>query len=54
MANYNNFHYGLSLLETMFGISLEESDYEEMALVGWNLIGNKRCKLYRTSVCLEP
>ena len=54
MATFNNFHYGLSLLELMFGLSLDESDYEEIALTGWNLIGNKRCKLYRTSICLEP
>ena len=51
---YNDFHYGLSLLETMFGISISEENYEEIALTGWNLIGNKRCKLYKTSICLEP
>lgn len=54
MAQYNNYHYGLSLLETMFGISIPEEDYEEISLVGWNLIGNKRCKLYKLSVCLDP
>lgn len=54
MATFNNFHYGLSLLELMFGLSLDESDYEEIALTGWNLIGNKRCKLYRASICLKP
>ena len=53
MENYNNYHYGLSLLETMFGISIPEEDYEEISLVGWNLIGNKRCKLYRTSICVD-
>jgi hypothetical protein len=50
----NDFHYGLSLLETMYGINLQEEDYEEIALVGWNLIGNKRSKLYRYSTCIEP
>lgn len=45
--NLNDFHYGLSLCQTLFGIELSEDDYEEMALVGWNLIGNKRTKLYR-------
>lgn len=54
MAQYNNYHYGLSLLETMFGISMKEEDYEEISLIGWNLIGNKRCKLYRASICVEP
>lgn len=51
---YNNFHYGLSLLETMFGLNTQEEDYEEIALIGWELIGNKRCKLYRTSINVEP
>lgn len=51
---YNDFHYGLSLLETMFGLNIQEEDYEEIALVGWELIGNKRCKLYRTSIVVEP
>lgn len=50
----NNFHYGLSLLETMYGINLSEEDYEEIALVAWELIGNKRSKLYRYTVCIEP
>ena len=50
----NNFHYGLSLLETMYGINLSEEDYEEIALVAWGLIGNKRSKLYRYTVCIEP
>ena len=51
---YNNFHYGLSLLDTLYGINLQEETYEEIALVGWNLIGNKRAKLYRYSTCLQP
>lgn len=54
MAQYNNFHYGLSLLDTIFGINLPEETYEEIALTGWSLIGNKRVKLYRYSVCLQP
>lgn len=54
MAQYNDFHYGLSLLDTLYGINLQEETYEEIALVGWGLIGNKRAKLYRYSVCLEP
>ena len=48
----NDFHYGLSLLETLYGLSMSEENYEEVALVGWNLIGNKRTKLYRYSICV--
>lgn len=50
----NNFHYGLSLLDTLYGISIPEETYEEIALMGWNLIGNKRTKIYKYSVCVEP
>lgn len=54
MNNLNNFHYGLSLLDSLYGMNLSEENYEEIALVGWNLIGNKRAKTYRYSVCLQP
>lgn len=49
----NDFHYGLSLLNTLYGMSMSEEDWEEAALVGWNLIGNKRTRLYRYSVCVD-
>lgn len=48
-----NFHYGLSLLDTIYGLDIPEEMYEEIALVGWNLIGNKRTRLYRYSVCVD-
>ena len=51
---YNDFHYSLSLLSTLYGITLPEEEFEEIALVGWTLIGNKRAKLYRYSTCLQP
>ena len=54
MSNYNNFHYGLSLLDSLYGMNLNEETYEEIALVGWNLIGNKRARTYRYSTCLQP
>ena len=46
----NNFYYGLSLLETLYGLNMTEDQWEETALVGWNLIGNKRTRLYKYSV----
>lgn len=49
----NSFYYGLSLLNTLYGIEMNEDTYEETALVGWELIGNKRSKLYRYSVCVD-
>ena len=45
--NLYDFHYAMSLLNTMFGITLQEDMFEEIALTGWNMIGNKRTRLYR-------
>lgn len=47
-----DFHYGLSLLDTLYGIQMNEEDYEEIALIAWGLIGNKRTRLYRYSICV--
>lgn len=49
----NDFHYGLSLLNTLYGITMSEEDWEEIALVGWGLIGNKRTRLYRYTTCVD-
>lgn len=37
----------MSLLNTLYGLTPQEDDFEEIALTGWNKIGNKRVKLYR-------
>ena len=50
---YNDFHYSMNLLNMLYGITVQEDEFEEIALVGWNLIGNKRTRLYRYSVCLD-
>lgn len=47
----NNFYYAYNLLETLYGVSMEEDIFEETALVAWNQIGNKRCKIYRQHIC---
>ena len=39
MEDYD-FHYAMSLLSTMFGITLQEDMFEEIALTGWNMIGS--------------
>lgn len=49
----NNFHYAMTLMEQMYGITLQEDAFEELALVAWNLIGNKRYKLHRYSTCTQ-
>lgn len=44
---YNDFHYSMNLLNQLYGITLQEDQFEEIALVGWKLIGNKRTRIYR-------
>lgn len=49
----NNFHYAMTLMEQLYGMTVQEDQWEEIALVAWNLIGNKRYKLYRYSTCIN-
>lgn len=49
----NNFYYALTLAEQLYGLNMQEDQFEEIGLLAWNQIGNKRCKLYRYSVCLN-
>ena len=49
---YNNFHYAMSLLNTMYDMDIQEDSFEEIALTGWSLIGNKRTRLYRQKYCV--
>lgn len=49
----NDFHYGMSLAQILYGIDLKEEDYEEIGLVAWGLIGNKRTRTYRYKVCMN-
>lgn len=43
----NPFYYAMSLMETLYGITMQEDQFEETAIVAWNLIGNKRTRLYK-------
>lgn len=49
----NNFYYAITLLETIYGLSIQEEDFEEIGLLAWNQIGNKRCRLYKQTICLD-
>lgn len=43
-----NFYSAYSTLTTLYGLTdIKEEDFEEIGLVAWNQIGNKRTKLYR-------
>lgn len=43
----NNIRYSLSLAHQLYGVDMNEDDWIELALIAWNFIGNKRCRLYR-------
>lgn len=47
MNDLQDFHYSMNLLEMLYGITIQEDTWEEIALIGWNYIGNKRTRLYR-------
>lgn len=43
----NNFYYSAILLDQLYNITLPDDQFEEIGLMAWNLIGNKRCRLYQ-------
>ena len=43
----NNFHYALTLANQLYGIEMQDNDFEEVALIGFGKIGNKRCRLFK-------
>lgn len=43
----NDFNYIYILANQLYGLELEPINFEEIALIGWNLIGNKTVRLYR-------
>lgn len=49
----NSFYYALTLVDQLFGIEVQEDDFEEIGLIAWQQIGNKRSKLYHYTACLE-
>lgn len=50
---YNNFHYVAVLLDQMYGMELDDEDLEELGLLAWEHIGNKRTRLYTYSTCID-
>lgn len=46
MALYN-FNAAYGLLDSLYGINIPESEFEDIALDGWERIGNKHTRLYR-------
>jgi hypothetical protein len=48
MANFNNFHYAMFMANTLYNLALLPDNFEEIGLVAFNLIGNKRQRIYKT------
>lgn len=49
-----NFHYVSVLLDSLYGIEMEEEDVEELGLIAHGLIGNKNSRLYKYTTCINP
>lgn len=47
---FNDFGYAEFLSHSMYGIDLLPEDFEELGLIAFNLIGNKRYRLYRAQL----
>lgn len=43
----NDFHYAISLAQTLYDIEGDDDDLEEIGLVAYNFIGNKNTRLYK-------
>ena len=46
----NNFHYAMSLAQTLYDIEGDMEDMEEIGLIAYNHIGNKNTRLYRATL----
>ena len=43
----NNIKSVYSLAHTLYGVTIDETFFEDVVLTGWQLIGNKHTRLYR-------
>lgn len=49
----NNFMYAMTLSNQLYGLDINEDDWIELALIAWDFIGNKRCRLYRYTAKID-
>lgn len=49
-----DFHTAQADLETLYGIEMQDDEFEEIGLIAWNKIGNKRTDLHRCSAIIDP
>lgn len=50
----NNFHYVAVLLDMLYGMEIEDEDLEEIGLLAWNHIGNKRVQTHHYCAVIDP
>lgn len=51
--NRNNFKSVYTLANTLYGTTLDEGSFEDIALNGWELIGNRQTRLYQYTTSTE-
>lgn len=49
----NNFKYAFYQLNLIYGIEMNEDEFEEIGLIAWNFIGNKRVRLYKCELDVD-
>mgnify|MGYP006916109792 CR=1 FL=1 len=49
----NDFHYAQYLCYELYGVTYEDSVFEELGLLAFNKIGNKRWRTYRSFTHIE-
>ena len=53
MIANNDFHYAQFLLNELYGIKMPDEKFEEIGLIAFNRIGNKRMKIYRYEAYMD-
>ena len=48
-----DFHSAMFQANLLYGLELQETDFEEIGLIAWNFIGNKDIKMYTISTLVD-
>jgi len=48
MVKLNDFHYAMFMANSLYDLNMLPDNFEEIALVAFNMIGNKRQRIYKT------
>ena len=49
----NEFGYAMFLANSLYGLNMDSDIFEELGLIAFNQIGNKRTRLYKTCLPVE-